>query len=265
MLPPSPAPSECDSLDGIDDLDAFLASQGQLSQWPTPPSLQKDALVETTEIDADAETESESDDFRHIATTLSEAGSIDIQATPLDVEIIRNMLLRADLPMEVIALALNILSGLHTQESKATSFTDTPPDLIVVGAFSLAVSYTNDHAPRPFWWSHFICDCHWTAKRIGRTVWRMLEALDFGLHQFTREECMENAMSRLSEPAEPEPTLTEMPPLKLQIDSNITRWEYGQLTPDATPPCSASPAVHLEDEAPPLGWRMPLMRFLPLL
>lgn len=53
MLPPSPALSECDSLDGIDDLDAFLASQGQLSQWPTPPSLKKEAIVETTEIASD--------------------------------------------------------------------------------------------------------------------------------------------------------------------------------------------------------------------
>lgn len=98
----------------------------------------------------------------------------------------------------------------------------------------------------------------------------MLEALDFSLHPFTRDECIEKAMSRLPRPAEPEPAMPEMPPLeqqplKLQIDSNITRWEYGQLTPDATPPCSASPAVHLEDDAPPLGWRMPLLKFLPLL
>lgn len=70
MLPPSPALSDCDSLDGIDDLDAFLASQGQLSQWPTPPSLQKDALVETNEINADAETENESPDCMLHAITL---------------------------------------------------------------------------------------------------------------------------------------------------------------------------------------------------
>ncbi|KAK4506152.1 hypothetical protein PRZ48_004117 [Zasmidium cellare] len=283
MLPPSPALSDCDSLDGIDDLDAFLASQGQLSQWPTPPSLQKDALVETTEIIDEADIElfdcthnatalsfsnSPSSDL-HIATVLSEAASIDIQATPLDVDIIRNMLLRADLPMEVVALALSILSGLQSQESNTTSFTDSPPDLLVVGAFSLAVSYTNDHAPRPFWWSHSICDCHWTAKRIDRTVLKLLEALDFSLHQFTRAQCMETAVARLSRSTElkgmVETTFEEQRPLKLQIDSKMTRWEYGQLTPEATPPCSATRALHFEDDAPPLGWRMPLMRFLPLL
>lgn len=62
MLPPSPALSDCDSLDGIDDLDAFLASQGQLSQWPTPPSLQKQALVETIEITSDAKIDVETVD-----------------------------------------------------------------------------------------------------------------------------------------------------------------------------------------------------------
>lgn len=203
----------------------------------------------------------------HIATILSEAASVDIVATPLDVDIIRNMLLYADLPIEVLALALNILHGI--QDSKATTFTDTPPDLIVVGAFSLAVSYTNDHAPRPFWWSHFICDCHWTAKRIDRAVLTMLAALDFSLHPFTRDELMQRAMTKLAGPTEPI-SITfdsgiEQQPLKLLIDSKITRWECGQLTPQSTPPCSASPAIHFDDDVPPMGWRMPLTRFLPVL
>nr|POE94674.1 hypothetical protein CFP56_16911 [Quercus suber] len=36
-LPPSPSFSSPDSLAGIDDLDAFLAAQGDLSRFPTPP------------------------------------------------------------------------------------------------------------------------------------------------------------------------------------------------------------------------------------
>ena len=46
--PPSPALSACDSLDG-DDLDAFLASQGSLSHFPTPPPKQ-DVVVEAIEV-----------------------------------------------------------------------------------------------------------------------------------------------------------------------------------------------------------------------
>jgi hypothetical protein len=58
MFPLSPAFSDCDSLAGIDDLDAFLDAQGKLSQWPTPPL--KMASVEELEVsseDSDCESE----------------------------------------------------------------------------------------------------------------------------------------------------------------------------------------------------------------
>ena len=48
-FPPSPALSACDSLDGIDDLDAYLARQGSLSHFPTPP-LKKTPFVEVLEL-----------------------------------------------------------------------------------------------------------------------------------------------------------------------------------------------------------------------
>jgi hypothetical protein len=37
MFPPSPALSLVDSLDGIEDLEAYLDAQPALSQFPTPP------------------------------------------------------------------------------------------------------------------------------------------------------------------------------------------------------------------------------------
>lgn len=45
--PLSPALSDCDSLNGIEDLDAFLDAQGQLSHFPTPPlfALYKDDTI----------------------------------------------------------------------------------------------------------------------------------------------------------------------------------------------------------------------------
>lgn len=48
ILPPSPA-SCVDSLDGIDDLDAFLAAQGPLSQFATPP-LKSPVIVDIAEV-----------------------------------------------------------------------------------------------------------------------------------------------------------------------------------------------------------------------
>lgn len=59
---PSPALSASDSLDGIDDLDAFLASKGPLSRFATPPPLlKKTASVETFEV-FDDEDEYDEDD-----------------------------------------------------------------------------------------------------------------------------------------------------------------------------------------------------------
>lgn len=54
-FPLSPALSECDSLDGIDDLDAFLDAKGQLSRWPTP--------LPRRELDEDLEVPSEESDY----------------------------------------------------------------------------------------------------------------------------------------------------------------------------------------------------------
>lgn len=57
-FPPSPVFSDCDSLAGIDDLDAFLDSKGQLSRWPTPPSrreLEEDLEVPSEESDYESE------------------------------------------------------------------------------------------------------------------------------------------------------------------------------------------------------------------
>lgn len=57
-FPPSPVFSDSDSLAGIDDLDAFLDSKGELSRWPTPPSrrwLEEDLEVPSEESDYDSE------------------------------------------------------------------------------------------------------------------------------------------------------------------------------------------------------------------
>lgn len=49
-FPPSPAASDCDSLDGI-DLDVYLALQGPISGLPTPPMERKS--VETCRLAAE--------------------------------------------------------------------------------------------------------------------------------------------------------------------------------------------------------------------
>ena len=50
LLPPSPALSACDSMDGIEDLDAYLEAQGPLSRFATPPLPKSAITVETVEV-----------------------------------------------------------------------------------------------------------------------------------------------------------------------------------------------------------------------
>ena len=57
-FPPSPALSDCDSLDDIDDLDAYLDAQGQLSHFPTPPAPKKiETIVQEIEVDGNDDDE----------------------------------------------------------------------------------------------------------------------------------------------------------------------------------------------------------------
>lgn len=72
-FPPSPAASDCDSLDGIEDLDAYLALQGPISGLPTPPTERKPAILhdlvdETAENTADRK-------YEHYLTIPSSAWS----------------------------------------------------------------------------------------------------------------------------------------------------------------------------------------------
>lgn len=59
-FPLSPANSFCDSLDGIEDLDAYLAIQGPISSFPTPPidkelTIARDAAANEDEDTKDCE------------------------------------------------------------------------------------------------------------------------------------------------------------------------------------------------------------------
>lgn len=62
LLPPSPALSICDSLDGIEDLDAYLDAIGPLSKYGTPPPPKKMPIVTIAEVLSDQESEADFED-----------------------------------------------------------------------------------------------------------------------------------------------------------------------------------------------------------
>ena len=166
----------------------------------------------------------------------------------------RRLLVRAQLPPEVLALAYNILCGLNCHSLPAGSFYSAPSDLLVVAVLSLASSYTSDHPPSFLHWSRGVCNGTWTAIRIDETALLVLAALDWRLHEFSTPSSLEHAMARLSRPVvletslvrsyDPiaEPELSDFKTnerLEIVIEETSACWMNGQITPGGTPPSSA--------------------------
>ena len=264
VFPPSPAASACDSLADIEDLDAFFEGQGQLSHWPTPPPPKDDIFIEVKEVEDDREDDELDCKFLqyrgailflinavyHIARVLTQSASIGAGASELDIRMVRRILGRAELPVELLCLSFNILGSL----SNRISLPSTPSDLLVVSALSLAVSYTSDNPPSISHWSHHVCDGTWTAARIDKTSLQVLAALDWRLHELSHPRALQTALSGLTTPismkrpsvrvlqssikgdSEELDTNTQS---KVVIDGNAVCWVNGQVTPEGTPPSSA--------------------------
>ena len=185
---------------------------------------------------------------RHIAKVFTQYASIGTDASELDIRMVQRILVRAELPPELLALAFSILCGLNRQSLPADVF---PSDLLVVSALSLAVSYTNDKPPSFSHWSQHVCEGTWTAARIDKTSLQVFAALNWRLHNFSHPSALQTALSRLITPI-----ATEFPSIRIHepytgtesgdfiisthifIDGTATWWANGQVTPEDTPPSS---------------------------
>ncbi|KAK3670839.1 hypothetical protein LTR78_009283 [Recurvomyces mirabilis] len=286
MLLPSPSLSVCDSLDGIDDLDAFLAAQGPLSQFATPPLENKKdvVVVKAVEVIDDVESGGEYVELDHDRVALhfaSEAAGSSIYTGPdLDEALrIQDMLDLAKLPPEILALAYNILAN-YSAHDDGYSLTLHPSDLVVLSTLVLAVDYTTDHAPRTSWWSRNVCQARWTAKQIDKVMLHVCSSLEWNLYSLALPEAVVHGMDRLRsslpyEHAVPELThsystdsldhvakaadMIRTPrmvacnaksPLRLvpvKPDVMVSMvWAHGQITPNDTPPVSAVEMKHSE-------------------
>lgn len=305
MFPPSPALSAVDSLDGIDDLDAFLDAQGALSRFPTPPlgktcaddGCNNDAVDSPSVLDdiydgyghneatkLDCRSPSASHPQRLPSTmrqvVASKHGSTNIrlffadqlaaailakQATscagaplPELVDALRSLLVRAEFPREILAIALNILDAFRIATAKVAGGEERMPFLpatcdrfvvLVVAACDLAVSYTTDHPPRRAWWAQHICCDAWPSAVLDATARELLIALDWRLHELTAPARLEAAMRAFT----PLPAaqllaldaaaLKQQQHLRLLIENSTTRWEHGQLTPEESCPLASFTAV----------------------
>jgi hypothetical protein len=205
---PSPAPSVCDSLADIDDLDAFLEAQGQLTRWPTPPKEQILIMESETTCDDDGDESFQCElcgtigiqsaltpTDHSISGIVAEVASIARPVTCEDVETVRQILFRAQLPPEVIAMAYNILSGLDIQHRSPRSLYSAPPDLMAASALTLAASYLNDKPPSFVYWSRTVCDRNWSASRIDKTALLIMAAHGWRLHSFSCPSAVQTALA----------------------------------------------------------------------
>jgi hypothetical protein len=257
---PSPAPSACDSLAGIDDLDAFLEAQGQLSHWPTPPK--ESGIVEVTEVGFGYEDDRRDsqvtvtgvedvagiEDKNCAASLLVEVAGAQISTELQDVEAIRRILLRAKLPREIVAIALNILSALESRLLPSDPGMVLSSELLVVAAFTLASAYTSDHPPSYTHWSQRVCNGNWTAAEIDRTALNIMSSLGWRLHDLSSASAIDEALSRLDHYIPVSPTklgeatvgecdVTGSNPIlpRLCVNGTNISWVNGQLTPEETP------------------------------
>ncbi|KAK0881952.1 hypothetical protein LTR87_004340 [Friedmanniomyces endolithicus] len=260
----SPALSVCDSLDD-QDLDALLAGLGSLSHFATPP-LKDGVTVEVNEVLGD---EIEDDDevdcldypriARHFADQTSNTPSTHLHH---DITLIEDILSRAQLPPELLAISFNILRlyASHATPNPNHKERDIlPVDLLTVAALALAASYTHDHPPKTSWWAREICCTRFSPSEIDHVKLHILLTVDWALHKLCTPQAIEHAMEILfpiphspavavvgvQQAAEARSMTTELAlvplkivpvPLKIAIGTSLcATWAEGQLTPADTP------------------------------
>lgn len=179
----------------------------------------------------------------HTATTLARESCNGAIPTACEVDLIYDLLVRAQLPSEILALSYNILRRYSTLKSFDSSYA---ADLLTVAAFALAVTYTSDHPPKSSWWACFVCNDLWTAPDIDAMMLSMLVTLDWSLHSLSSPQAMGRAAVVLLPPpslpitpqtfVESEQPQSKLPPLTISVGNAPPSWLNAQLTPDDTPP-----------------------------
>lgn len=271
-FPLSPAFSDCDSLAGIEDLDAFLDAQGKLSQWPTPPlkrELEEDLEVLSEESDYESEDgvdgmECVLDDWQFCANTFSDLDIATVFARELgldgarawdDILLMEELFVRARLPIEVLALSFNIFSKLVKQQTIDEILTDLSLELIVLSTLSLACIQTNDHPPSVAHFARNVSTTPTTGKQINEATITIMSALDWRVHDCSEGATIVSALRRF-ERREPPPyvphlsqNLYDEPCMKPQPlyfgmedkSHGEAQWAFGQMTPGASSSCSVVP------------------------
>ncbi|KAK6432929.1 hypothetical protein LTR95_010895 [Oleoguttula sp. CCFEE 5521] len=232
ILPASPSLTDFDSLDGIEDLDAFLDAKGSLSRFPTPP-LGHMSFVHVGVIEDVSEDESEDEvDELDIATVFARELSAPAEPFWDDILAIEDLLLRAHMPIEIVALSFNILSKLlHKPPPSSDSALEQPSaGPLITATLSIAAIFTSDHPPPTSYWVTHVSRPPVVAKDLDRLELQILEALDWRLLQLSRPESIARTLWRFELRRE----TPEVVDLCVDESAGVCRAD-GQLTRALTP------------------------------
>ncbi|EME86748.1 uncharacterized protein MYCFIDRAFT_194716 [Pseudocercospora fijiensis CIRAD86] len=238
LFPPSPTRSECDSLYGIDDLDAFLDAQGKLSRFPTPPPVNKDAIIileteERSHPSREYRADDNMDYHSHVVHLFRQQAITSGDPDQDDDLLLLESLSKVQLPFEMLQLALSILTLLRNRDEKHL----LPPDtsrtawpLYVLAACMLAADYLDDTPRSLIWWRYHFCGDHVGLDTLNGSKLELLKCLDWTLHLCASDHAMESARMRLSaQPAQEHhvwakyalPQGHEYGPFHRRIDSGV--------------------------------------------
>lgn len=171
-----------------------------------------------------------------------------------DILLMEEIFVRAQLPIEVLALSFNIMSKLVRQQVIDILLQDLSLNHVVLATLSLASIHTNDHSPSPSFLARHVSVTPTTGKQVDNATIAVMTALDWRVHDCSEIPAILSTL-RLFERREPAPfhashlahDLYDEPFLKPQplcFDMAVrgeTQWANGQLTPGASSTCSVVP------------------------
>lgn len=188
-----------------------------------------------------------------IATVFARKLGLDGAQAWDDVLLIEELLVRVRLPVEVLAIAFNILSKLAKQPNADILLQSLPLDALILTTLSLASIHTSDQPLPASYLARHVAPGPMTAMDVDMANIFVLSALDWRIHDCTEREAITAAL-RTFERREPpcfvpnfDLELYEEPymkpePLCLGMTerhgSGEAHWDNGQLTPGASTSCS---------------------------
>lgn len=266
-LLPSPAVSDCDSLAGIEDLDAYLELQGPLSILPTPTALRNHPI---TSVPHNGETKVFSSSSSPLTPpsplrpTLSPRADLRRNAAAYAfafvdalcpdkrhssaelLDTIITLIVELPLPLEVLAMAYMILNdyGCSSSSSLCNGTGIIGHELWVLASLTLADTYNNDRPWTAQTWLKALRKPVATMHKLNLTTTSLLRSLDWSLHRYSDPAAIELSMAILADLTVVSRSSTK----HNQSHQGLSRWSdgaacwaHGQLTPSDSPPLVVVP------------------------